>query len=109
MRIWDLSPKILCRQHLLGEHRELHAVWTVITQKKTGYSRHPETLRWIGKTKALYARHEALVHEMRRRGYNHSSPLDKRLARGSARQRNFVDSPQRQCKLLMRKGCDCKI
>jgi hypothetical protein len=24
MRIWDLPPERLCRQHLLGEHREGH-------------------------------------------------------------------------------------
>jgi hypothetical protein len=46
MRIWDIPPRALCRQHLLGEHRELHAVWAVLTQGKSGYSRHPETLRW---------------------------------------------------------------
>lgn len=22
MRIWDVDPRLLCRQHLLGEHRE---------------------------------------------------------------------------------------
>jgi hypothetical protein len=25
MRIWDIEPRKLCRNHLLGEHRELHA------------------------------------------------------------------------------------
>lgn len=35
MRIWDLSPKRLCRNHLLGEHRELHAIWA---GGKKGYS-----------------------------------------------------------------------
>ena len=24
MRIWDVDPALLCRSHLLGEHRELH-------------------------------------------------------------------------------------
>jgi hypothetical protein len=43
MRIWDISPKRLCRNHLLGEHRELHAVWSVLTKGKKGYARHPET------------------------------------------------------------------
>ena len=61
MRIWDIAPKKLCRNHLLGEHRELHAIWSVIVNGKKGYARHPETLRWMGKLKALYGRHEALV------------------------------------------------
>jgi len=109
MRIWDLPPDILCRQHLLGEHRELHAIWTVITKKKKGYSRHPETLRWVGKTLALYRRHDRLVKEMIRRGYHHHSPLDKRLATGYSRQNNFVDSPERQRKILKSKKCDCNL
>ncbi len=54
MRIWDLEPERLCRQHLLGEHRELHALWVILTQDKQGFSRHPETLRWRGKLQALY-------------------------------------------------------
>lgn len=43
MRIWDVSPSKLCKNHLLGEHRELHAMWVVITENKKGYSKHPET------------------------------------------------------------------
>ena len=37
MRIWDLPPALLCRQHLLGEHRELHGLWIVLTQRRAGY------------------------------------------------------------------------
>lgn len=107
MRIWDIHPKHLCRKHLLGEHRELHAVWTVITQNKKGYGQHPETKRWVGKLAALYHRHEQLVAEMQRRGYNHHSPLSKRLARGIQRQRAYVDTPPRQKLLLRGKPCDC--
>src|SRR5579872_4752009 len=73
MRIWDLPCRILCRQHLLGEHRELHAIWNVLTKGKKGYRRHPETLRWQGKLKALYKRHEEQVRELRARGYEHRS------------------------------------
>jgi hypothetical protein len=76
MRIWDVSPAILCRQHLLGEHRELHGLWNILTQGKAGYSRHPETVRWRGKLAALYRRHEALVEEMDQRDYRHASPLE---------------------------------
>ncbi|MBI5477085.1 MAG: pyrimidine dimer DNA glycosylase [Ignavibacteriales bacterium] len=109
MRIWDLPPKILCRQHLLGEHRELHAIWSVLTKKKKGYSHHPETLRWVGKLHALYNRHELLIYEMQHRGYNHKSPLDKRAAKGLSKQNIFVDTPRTQRKLLRNKKCNCKI
>jgi len=107
VRIWDIDPALLCRAHLLGEHRELHAIWTVLTQDRTGYSRHPETIRWRGKLPALYVRHDALIQEMARRGYQHGSPLDRGLAMGSAVQDLFVDSPDRQIELLRAKPCPC--
>ncbi|AFS82918.1 pyrimidine dimer DNA glycosylase/endonuclease V [Candidatus Nitrosopumilus sediminis] len=109
MRIWDISPNLLCRNHLLGEHRELHAMWVIITEKKKGYSLHPETLRWYGKLNALYLRHELLANEMCSRGYNHKSPLDKRKATGKSLQDVFIDDPLDQIKILKNKNCDCKI
>lgn len=109
MRIWDLSPSVLCRQHLLGEHRELHALWTLLTKGRGGYARHPETCRWRGKLAALYSRHEELVTEMNRRGYRHHSPLDPTLATGNPVQDEFVDTPGRQVLLLQGKGCSCAV
>jgi hypothetical protein len=109
MRIWDLSPAVLCRQHLLGEHRELHAMWAILTSGKQGYANHPETRRWRGKQAALFSRHEALVAEMARRGYRHGTPLDPALATGSAVQDAYVDAPERQRELLRAKGCDCAV
>ena len=109
MRIWDISPKRLCRNHLLGEHRELHAIWSVLVNGKKGYAQHPETLRWKGKLKALFSRHEALVSEMMVRGYRHRSPLSKRQATGSTAQRLFVDTPQTQVRILKRKRCQCDV
>lgn len=107
MRIWDLEPSYLCRKHLLGEHRELHALWTVISQGKKGYSNHPETKRWVGKLAALFRRHDDLVKEMRRRSYNHFSDLDKSLAVGLNLQDDFLVSAEEQKKLLKDKGCSC--
>ena len=109
MRIWDISPKKLCRNHLLGEHRELHAIWSVLVNGKQGYSRHPETLRWKGKLKALYGRHEALVSEMAARGYRHLSPLAKRQATGSAKQTIYVDRLRKQLVILRNKHCQCDV
>jgi len=109
MRIWDLSPSDLCRQHLLGEHRELHALWSIITKNKKAYSNHPETLRWKGKLHALYLRHETLVSEMQKRGYSHNSPLDPLLATGESRQDILITSIDKQKDALRKKGCDCNI
>lgn len=107
MRIWDINPQKLCSKHLLGEHRELHAIWSILTQNKKGYSHHPETLRWRGKLAALYKRHQELVKEMQRRGYGHRSDLDKKLARGRSKQNKFLLSPKEQINLLRKKKCSC--
>lgn len=107
MRIWDLPPQELCRPHLLGEHRELHALWTILTEEKSGYRNHPETKRWVGKLKALYNRHETLVDEMTKRGYVHKSPLNPELATGLAVQGAFLHSLEEQRKFLREKQCAC--
>jgi len=109
MRIWDIAPQKLCRNHLLGEHRELHAIWSVLTKNKKGYSRHPETLRWKGKLAALYCRHQLLIQEMQARGYNHHSRLDRRLACGAKKQTEFVDSLKKQKENLRNKLCACRV
>ncbi|PIT94381.1 pyrimidine dimer DNA glycosylase [Candidatus Falkowbacteria bacterium CG10_big_fil_rev_8_21_14_0_10_39_9] len=111
MRIWDVEPKYLCRKHLLAEHRELHGLWNILTKHggKGGYSHHPETRRWVGKTSALYNRHEALIREFIRRGYHHYTPLDKKLARGKAVQDSFINTIPEQKLILQNKGCDCLV
>jgi hypothetical protein len=109
VRIWDIEPEYLCRKHLLAEHRELHGLWNILTihAGKGGYSRHPETLRWVGKLKALYNRHENLVEEFLSRGYQHRSPLDKVFAKGKGFQDVFINTLPEQKKLLREKHCDC--
>jgi hypothetical protein len=109
MRIWDIAPEKLCRNHLLGEHRELHAIWTILTQGKKGYAFHPETIRWQGKLKALYLRHGQQVKEMHRRGYRHYSPLARAMATGKSRQDIYVDTPVKQRRILREKHCDCRV
>ncbi len=109
MRVWDVPPADLCRQHLLGEHRELHGLWNIITLGKTGYSQHPETLRWVGKQAALFSRHEALINEMQRRGYGHHTPLNSTLATGLQVQDVFINTVTEQRKLLRDKPCPCYI
>jgi Pyrimidine dimer DNA glycosylase len=109
MRIWDLPPEVLCRNHLLGEHRELHAIWSILTNNKKGYSRHPEIIRWRGRLKALYLRHQILVKEMGNRGYRHNSPLLKELATGKAKQDLQVDSYEDQIRNLKGKECGCRV
>lgn len=111
MRIWDIHPKYLCRKHLLAEHRELHGLWNILTihSGTGGYSQHPETLRWTGKQKALYKRHEELVREFIRRGYRHRTPLDKKLVIGMGKQKVFINTIGEQKKILEQKFCECLI
>jgi hypothetical protein len=109
VRIWDLDPRVLCDRHLLGEHRELHAIWSILTTGKTGYANHPETRRWRGRLAALYARHDEQVAEMDRRGFRHASPLDRSLATGAARQTELVDPPEAQRARLAERGCGCRV
>jgi hypothetical protein len=104
VRIWDLDPALLCDRHLLGEHRELHAVWAILTTGKRGYAHHPENAAL-----ARPARHDAQVSELRRRSFRHASPLDPRLATGAAEQTELVDSVEDQRERLMRRGCDCSV
>ncbi len=111
MRVWDIPPQDLCRQHLLGEHRELHGLWNILTlhKGKGGYAQHPETLRWIGKLKALFIRHEMLVAEITKRGYTHNSPLAKELATGSDIQDKLLQTLKEQEELLRNKPCECYV
>lgn len=68
---------MLDRQHLLGEHVELHTIFSVIVNNKKGYSKHPQTLRFKNTygLSMLADRHDKQVIEMKKRGYNHKSPL----------------------------------
>ncbi|MCK5108634.1 MAG: pyrimidine dimer DNA glycosylase [Methanosarcinales archaeon] len=109
MRIWDIPPEKLCRNHLLGEHRELHAMWSIITGNKKAYANHPETLRWKGRLMALYLRHEKLVEEMTNRGYKHHTPLDVKLATGEAEQTEFVTPYEEQVRILRERCCECDV
>ncbi len=109
MRIWDIPPERLCRNHLLGEHSELHGIWSVLTQNRKGYANHPEVIRWRGKLRALYRKHQEIIDEMKARGYQHRSPLDPAMATGAERQDEVVDSLEKQIQILRAKGCDCRV
>jgi len=73
MRMWMVDPKIMCRQHLLGEHREMHALRGMIMKGLSldGYVRN-NCLQF----RDIKKRHDRIVAEMIRRGYNHYSPLE---------------------------------
>jgi hypothetical protein len=73
MRQWLVDPKILCRQHLLGEHSELHAFLGTL---RKGISVNGYIDKGFLEIHSLESRHSELVEEMLNRAYNHQSPID---------------------------------
>ncbi len=102
MRIWDINPGYLNNQSLLGEHRELHGIVSILVNRKKGYANHPETLRWVGYEWALYQRHQLLREEMILRGFNEHSPV---LIDGNKNKwpSKYIDLPHAQFVLLNKK------
>jgi len=75
MRMWMVDPRIMCRQHLLGEHAEIHAFVGAINH---GYSIKGYLENDLLEVHSLYSRHEELAKEMKQRGYKHASGLDEK-------------------------------
>ena len=72
MRMWMVSPKLLCDKHLLGEHGEIHKHRHVFEK---GWSIEG---RIIGDPQieplSMKIRHDELAEEMLARNMNHKSP-----------------------------------
>ena len=104
MRVWDIHPGYLSNWSLLGEHAEIHAIYSIISQKKSGYSMHPETQRWKGHLGFLVLRHDLLIMEMTLRGFNHNSPCssDKNIE-GKMNHVPYIDLPEAQFEILRKK------
>jgi len=105
MRIWDINPGYLNRNSLLGEHRELHAIVSIILNNKKGYSKHPETLRWSEFGWALKKRHDLLSSEMALRGYNDRTPVTLSTNEGKWPD-IYIDSSYEQFNILKKKYID---
>lgn len=72
MRMWCVDPKLMCRNHLLGEHLECHMFFGALQkgQSLAGYLRNG-----LLDPYKLKQRHDELVEEMQRRNWNHRTPL----------------------------------
>ena len=73
MRMWMINPKIMCRNHLLGEHVECHMFVGTIKRGKnvSGYLQ-----KGLLEIHNIKSRHDALAEEMKKRGYKHNSPIE---------------------------------
>jgi len=72
MRMWMLPTGMLCNQHLLGEHGELHKHrHNFVKQHKISGRLNP-----VVQIEPMFMRlrHDALAAEMTKRGMNHKSP-----------------------------------
>jgi len=72
MRQWMVDPEIMCRKHLLGEHLE-HHMFAGAINKGTSMGRF--LTNNLLEPASLQSRHDELVAEMKRRGYNHKSTM----------------------------------
>lgn len=91
MRMWCLPTKLLCRNHLLGEHKELHMLAGHIKKNKTMGRFLTDKLV---NPQLINQRHSELVVEMTSRGYNHKSPLPKLVTSYQSdidTKHNFID------------------
>lgn len=79
MRMWLIKPSLLCTQHLLGQHNELHMIAGSIRKNidLTGYYE-----KGLLQPTLLNKYHQEIVKEFKRRNWNHKSPLNfrKRLS-----------------------------
>lgn len=72
MRMWGVNPKMLCDQHLLGEHVEMHMFAGCIRKGISLEGYYKNNLLCVN---LLKKRHEELAAEMLSRGMNHNSPI----------------------------------
>lgn len=72
--MWLVNPRKLCREHLLGEHKELHQLVGSLLKGKSvkGYIEKGQV-----EIHSIEKRHKELVKEMIARGYKHKSPIKK--------------------------------
>jgi hypothetical protein len=75
MRMWMIDPKLMCDQHLLGEHGELHKFIPSFHKKYKVTNRVSPVVQI--ELSSYQERHDELAEEMLSRGMNHKSPLPK--------------------------------
>lgn len=74
MRMWMVDPKLLCRPHLLGEHKELHMVVGSLNNHRDGSIIGLIRSGFLELT-SLRVRHDRIVEEMIARNWNHRTPI----------------------------------
>jgi len=73
MRMWNVNPKFLCLNHLLGEHLECH-MFLGCLEKGTSVQGYLDN--GLLEIHHVRKRHDELASEMKSRGMNHNSPIN---------------------------------
>ena len=103
--MWNVDPKVMCNKHLFGEHVEMHMFAGTIKKNKSiqGYLDNQ-----LVEVHNIKKRHDELVKEIKKRGFNHKSPIIQPkfgVLRGS--KAGFVDIQDNM--LELRKRCpECR-
>lgn len=72
MRMWKVTPSLLCDRHLLGEHVEMHMFVGFISKgKRLGRF----LTDGLVEVHNIRKRHDELAAEMLNRGFRHKSPI----------------------------------
>jgi len=92
-----VDPSIMCRQHLLGEHAEIHMFIGTINRGNSvkGYLE-----KGLLEIHNLYNRHNELVREMKSRNYRHGSAISKKWKQ--ARKLGSIDKDKNLKQLISR-------
>jgi len=98
-----VDPGTMCKQHLLGEHSELHMLATAL-KRGTSIQGHLDNKHL--EPQDLEERHQALVGEFARRGMAHESPLPDDLP--ASRPHGTVN-PQHSLDVLWARCPACRV
>jgi len=105
-----VDPVIMCREHLLGEHAEIHMFFEALDR---GHSVRGYLEKGLLEVHSLYDRHEELVREMKRRNYRHNSEIDEKWERaerlGSIDRQKNLEQLIARCSRCRERYARCKL
>jgi hypothetical protein len=106
--MWMVEPNLLCRKHLLGEHSEIHKHKHNF-EKGHSFKGRVQPVVQI-EPLSMQQRHDELVKEMIKRGYNHKSPYTQpSLHKYTPEQISVKVDKQNSIKDLLTRCQECKI
>lgn len=99
-----INPTVLCNQHLLGEHFEIHKA--VGNLRNSGKWTRSLTKKGFLEPQNFIKRHNSLVKEMKRRKMKHKSPLSIKgikIEKGRVNINKSIEDLKERCERCLRK------